>query len=83
MMERIRWPEKPVKTIDDMYSLTVRECRSASTSAAPEPWWEPYFPLLKHLDLNAEPWQEAEVRRMWAEHGAEKFRGLDLYGVIG
>ncbi len=82
MMERIRWPEKPVKTIDDMYSLTVRECQSASTSAAPESWWEPYFPLMKHLDLDAEPWQIAEVKRLWAEHGAAKFAGLDLYGVI-
>ena len=31
---------------------------------------------------SAEPWQEAEVRRLVQEHGGEeKFQGLDLFGV--
>lgn len=84
VMERVRWPEKPVKTIEDMYSLTVRECQSALTSSLSgcSPWWAPYTHLMKHLDLDAEPWQEAECRRLMSLHGAEKFRGLDLYGVV-
>jgi hypothetical protein len=27
------------------------------------------------------PWQEAEVRRLVQEHGSEKFKGLDLFGL--
>jgi hypothetical protein len=27
-------------------------------------------------------WQEAEVRRLVAEHGAEMFAGLDLFGIV-
>jgi hypothetical protein len=36
---------------------------------------------MKYLDVDAEPWQEAEVRRLVAEYGREKFTGLDLFGV--
>jgi hypothetical protein len=36
---------------------------------------------MKYLDVDAEPWQEAEVRRLVAEHGRETFAGLDLFGV--
>ena len=37
---------------------------------------------MKHLDLDAVPWQESECRRMMAQHGVERFRGLDLFGVV-
>lgn len=50
-------------------------------SPVPESWWAPYSHLMKYLDVDAEPWQEAEVRRLVAEHGREKFAGLDLFGV--
>ena len=63
----------------------------------PAEWWAPYVNLLKYLDLGRSwmdpavdeplrfeptPWQEAEVRRLVAEHGAETFKGLDLFGVV-
>jgi hypothetical protein len=41
--------------------------------------------MIRYLDqhLENEPlWQEAEVRRLVAEHGAETFKGLDLFGVV-
>jgi hypothetical protein len=47
----------------------------------PASWWAPYAHLMKYLDVDAEPWQEAEVRRLVAEYGREKFTGLDLFGV--
>lgn len=50
-------------------------------SPVPESWWATYAHLMKYLDVDAEPWQEAEVRRLVAEHGREKFAGLDLFGV--
>jgi hypothetical protein len=52
----------------------------------PAEWWAPYKDLMiRYLDqhLENEPlWQEAEVRRLVAEHGAETFKGLDLFGVV-
>jgi hypothetical protein len=51
-------------------------------NTVPEPWWAPYSHLMKYLDVDAEPWQEAEVRRLVAEHGREKFAGLDLFGLV-
>ncbi len=50
-------------------------------NTVPESWWAPYSHLMKYLDVYAEPWQEQEVRRLVAEHGREKFQGLDLFGV--
>jgi hypothetical protein len=49
----------------------------------PESWWAPYENLMQYLDLSedTEPWQQTEVKRLIAEHGREKFVGLDLFGV--
>ncbi len=49
----------------------------------PPTWWEPYAEWMQYLDVDAEPWQEAECRKLWAEHGPTKFQGLDLFGVCG
>jgi hypothetical protein len=43
---------------------------------APIEWWSPYAHLLRHLDVNAEPWQDAEADRLIAEHGIDYFKGL-------
>jgi hypothetical protein len=52
----------------------------------PAEWWAPYEALVHdHLvppEGEGEPWQIAEVRRLVAEHGAETFKGLDLFGVV-
>jgi glycosyltransferase involved in cell wall biosynthesis len=85
--ERLRWPEKDVRQIKFMYSQCVkgglREDPAKWTFAdVPESWWAPYAQWMYYLDVDAEPWQEAEVRRLVAEHGREKFAGLDLFGVV-
>ena len=58
-------------------------------ASVPLEWWEPYEPLMRHLHIHGgdydsrvfvEPWQEVEVRRLVAQHGAEIFKGLDLFG---
>ena len=85
--ERLRWPDKSVIEIDMMYSMCVKG--SAGTcapslwtfSCVPESWWAPYQHLMKYLDIDAEPWQEAEVRRMVDLYGKGRFSGLDLFGV--
>jgi hypothetical protein len=84
--ERLRWPNKDVRQIDFMYSQCVkgglREDPKAWTFAdVPQSWWAPYAQWMKYLDVDAEPWQEAEVRRLVSEHGRAMFDGLDLFGV--
>lgn len=82
--ERLRWPDKDVREIEQMYSMYrnggLRE--SPSTWAykdVPAAWIEPYRELMeKHLHLDAEPWQEAECDRLIAEHGRERFAGLSV-----
>ena len=49
---------------------------------APADWWAGYEHLMQYLDVDAEPWQEAEVRWLIKEHGPAKFAGLDLFGVV-
>jgi hypothetical protein len=96
--ERLRWPKTPQIVIEEMYNLwrspadalmcypDQKEWGNPWTFAdVPAEWWARYaqgdnfeFPI----DINAEPWQIAEVRRLVAEHGAETFRGLDLFGIV-
>ncbi len=88
--ERLRWPEKRVRDIDAYYNYAMSAAASAGTkystqwtfAAVPPSWWEPYADLMGYLDVDAEPWQEAEARKLYAEHGAAKFAGLDLFGVV-
>jgi hypothetical protein len=81
-IEVIRWPgRKSPAAIREMYAKTVTEAAAAATRSAPAEWLEPYQDLLRYLDVAAEPWQEAELHRLVAEHGREKFRGLNFFGV--
>jgi len=88
--ERLRWPEKSSEVIDVMYSLAIKGITgdpaigtpaSWTYASVPASWWAPYQHLMRYLDVDAEPWQETEVRKLVAEHGKEKFQGLDLFGV--
>ena len=90
--ERLRWPDKPVAEIDKMYSWAIKGEPGHSSFGTPETWTYASTPIgwwhkdlilsRKHLHLDVEPWQEAEVRRLVAEHGREHFAGLDLFGVF-
>jgi hypothetical protein len=82
MTEVIRWPgRKPAHQIAEMYCGTVNEA-GLRMSPIPDEWYAPYSDILHHMDVDAEPWQEAECRRLVAEHGREKFAGLNLFGVV-
>ena len=97
LTEVLRWPDREpdqVHAVNQRYNLAVYgayeptpgwQARLDSTidgiGAGASAWWEPYKPLLKHFHPTAVPWQEAECQRLIAEHGAEKFAGLDLFGV--
>jgi hypothetical protein len=68
-----------------MYSWCVTgqqadEPGSWGFKAVPSSWVAPYADLFaKYFDLEAVPWQEAEVDRLVALHGREMFKGLDLF----
>ena len=77
--EILRWPERrTVAEVNAMYDQTTTPA-APEFGPAPESWWYGLGHLRSLIDLDAEPWQEAEVKRLVAEHGA--FAGLDLYGV--
>ncbi len=85
VIEVLRWPGRMTpEELAKMYGQAVYKSDPAKipTSIVPEAWWAPYWDLLKYLDVDSAPWQEAEVRRLVAEHGKEKFQGLDLFGVV-
>ena len=68
------------------------------TAPVPLEWWAPYAHLMRHLSFPRTPegggvmgawyrgqeipWQETECHRLIAEHGREKFAGLDLFSVV-
>lgn len=90
--ERLRWPNKPVPEIDQMYNWAVYGQPGHPSFGTPETWtyadvphewWAPYHDLkAEHLHVDAEPYQEAEIRRLIALHGRAAFDGLDLFGVV-
>ena len=88
LTERLRWPDKPVQEIDTMYSWAIHGRPQCNDTPAlwqfrdtPKEWWEPYAHLMKHLHLDADPWQEAECQRLLKEHDGIG-KGLDLFGVV-
>lgn len=86
LTERVRWPEKRVADIDEMYSLAVHGNRHSPPASwryadVPAAWLSPYGPIMReHYCPDVEPWQIAECRRILAER-PELAEGLDLFGV--
>ena len=77
--EKLRWGhQKSDAEIKALYSLAIRP-QYARLAPVPASWWEPYRDILHYLDLEAEPWQTRENVRAIAQHGREKFAGLDLF----
>ena len=87
--ERLRWPGTPVAEIDRMYSWAIKGDLANGYGTpdtwtyadVPVAWWPTDLMYRGRLFLDSEPWQEAEVRHLVAEHGRERFSGLDLFGV--
>lgn len=74
--ERIRW-NTPTKQIERRYGPTADESGMVLADV-PGDWWGGER---AHVDADAEPWQEGEVKRLLSLHGREAFEGLDLLGV--
>jgi len=89
MLEVIRWPDHmSLDKVNRMYNvavygfeqLTIASC--GALAKTPTEWWTAYADLLEYLHCDAEPWQEAECKRLYSQYGPAKFAGLDLFGVI-
>lgn len=80
VMERCKYPSKSVHQIEQTYSLAPNE-KGLQLADVPTAWVDRYEHLMQYLDLDREPWHAAEVARLVAEHGAQHFNGLNLYGV--
>jgi glycosyl transferase family 2 len=94
MTEVLRWPGRTTaRNLAEIYGRAVYDsnpaARGVTTARVPDEWWAPYLAMApawralvddKFQDRR-EPWQETEVRRLLAEHGREKFAGLDLFGL--
>lgn len=78
--EILRWPGRAtVAEVNRLYDGTTLDVPRKVTPIPPS--WKPGDELEQLVDLNAEPWHDAECRRLVALHGAATFAGLDLYGV--
>jgi hypothetical protein len=80
IVERLRFPEKPITVIDSLYSLAIKPQQTWLFERTPAAWHHEQLEY-KYCFPDADPWQEAEVRRLVAEHGRELFNGLELFGV--
>jgi hypothetical protein len=82
MQEVIRWPGRvPVDAINKFYDPAVFGEPGEELFSVPAGWWAPYQKWMDFL-TKVVPWQEQQCRDWVAEHGAGRFDGLDLYGVI-
>lgn len=78
MQELLRWPgREPVADVDATYSQALDET-GMKRSPCRDEWWAGYDKSL--ITLGGIAWQEAETRRLYEQHGAETFDGLELWG---
>ncbi len=81
MQEVLRWPgREPVHIVNQRYNPAVYD--KGNMVDVPAEWWSPYSQWIDHLHTDAMPWQETQCRLWWREHGAQRFKGLDLFGVV-
>lgn len=84
LTEAIRWPgRESAFQINQKYGHAAYAGAKFPPAPVPAEWWRGYEDLMQYLHIDAEPWQQAECERLYAEHGAAKFKGLDLFGVVG
>lgn len=89
--DTLRYPDTDRAKLDREYSWAIFGDPSMPSFGTPRTWTYAEIPaswtasyadlIIRYLRVDAEPWQEAEVRRLVAEHGCERFRGLDLFGI--
>lgn len=79
MIEMLQYPgRKTPMALNEMYDWTIRDRDRARFELIPE---SAYFNEAQGIDMDAVPWQEAEVRGMLVEHGRARFAGIDFHGL--
>lgn len=79
MVEQVRWPEFGNDTIERKYAGTTNE-DGLITTPVPAEWWN--VEDKAKIDINRRAWQENEIVRMLKEHGPDRFKGLNLMGLL-
>ena len=85
MIETLRYPGKRTpEDLNQIYDWALRAGSETQLHAVPDSWWAPYRVKgwLRHFSPEAVSWQQQEIRKLVAEHGRERFSGLDLHGVV-
>ncbi len=78
MVEHLRWGgTRTAKETNNRYRPATDET-GLRLEAVPAEWWAGYEGIRELIDLQAAPWQAEELRRLIAEHGRERFAGLEL-----
>lgn len=86
MQELLRWPGKyfggedtaALLKVNALYDHTIQRLANP-VRPLPSAW---SFDTREMNIWDPEPWQLAECRRLIAEHGRERFAGLDLFGIV-
>jgi hypothetical protein len=84
MMETVTYPGmRTAADLNQMYDWTLREDSTARIDPVPQAWWAAYRQRgwLQYLQPEARAWQFDEARKLLAEHGLERFSGLELHGI--
>ena len=81
MHERLTNPNATTAWINETYGRALDET-GLRLAEVPASWWAGYEDWMKHVNIDDVPWFEGECQRMLAEHGVERFEGLDLFGVV-
>lgn len=88
MTETLKWPDKPRAEIETLYNqaffphANLRFDQNWLYATVPPEWWAPYSHLRSRVKVDEVPWQEEACVALHVEHGAERFAGLDLFGVV-
>lgn len=78
MIEAVRYPEfRTPAERQAFYALRYLDESEIRMRPVPPAWWEPYLSWRGAVDVDGAAWFEAECRRMWSEHGADVFAGLN------
>jgi len=83
MIETLRYPARRTPAqLNEIYDWTLRG-DGAELHAIPDAWWEPYRARgwMEFFEPQATPWHLAEVQRLFRQHGAAVFAGLELHGL--
>lgn len=79
-VEATRFTKRTTEEIDRVYNQALDE-NNLNTKPVPAAWWAPYSQWIRCVDMKSEPWHTAECKRLYTAFGADKFRGLNLFGV--